>query len=107
MEIGNWLRSLGLGRYELAFRESAVDAEVMRDLTDSDLEKLGVLLGHRKRLLKAIIELPDTRQTIGRWRSISSYVDSVAERRQLTVMFCDLVGSTSLSARLVQKICAS
>ena len=57
MDVGDWLRSLGLGQYETAFRDNGVDAEVLPDLTDADLEKLGVLLGHRKRLLKAIASL--------------------------------------------------
>ena len=51
MDVGSWLRSLGLGQYEPLFRESDIDAEVLRDLTDADLEKLGMTLGHRKRLL--------------------------------------------------------
>ena len=57
MDITGWLRGLGLERYEEAFRENAIDAEVLPELTDADLERLGVLLGHRKRLLKAITEL--------------------------------------------------
>jgi len=54
MDIGGWLRSLGLGQYEATFRESEIDADILPELTDQDLEKLGVPLGHRKRLLKAI-----------------------------------------------------
>jgi hypothetical protein len=54
MNVGEWLRGLGLGQYEAAFRDNGVDADVLADLSDADLEKLGVLLGHRKRLLKAI-----------------------------------------------------
>ena len=54
MDVGEWLRSLGLGQYEAAFRDNGIDADVLPDLSDADLEKLGVLLGHRKRLLKAI-----------------------------------------------------
>src|SRR5215468_132041 len=54
MDLGGWLRSLGLEQYEAAFRENAIDAEVLPDLTDQDLEKLGVLLGHRRKLLRAI-----------------------------------------------------
>ena len=54
MDVGDWLRGLGLGQYETAFRDNGVDAVVLSDLTDSDLEKLGVVLGHRNRLLKAI-----------------------------------------------------
>jgi hypothetical protein len=57
VDIAAWLRELGLERYEQAFRENAIDAEVLPELTDADLEKLGILLGHRKRLLKAIAEL--------------------------------------------------
>ena len=57
MDVGGWLRSLGLGQYEAAFRDNAVDAEVLFELSDSDLAQIGVLLGHRKRLLKAIAEL--------------------------------------------------
>ena len=60
MDIGGWLRSIGLERYEAAFRENAIDAEVLRDLTDQDLEKLGVLLGDRRRLLRAIAALDGT-----------------------------------------------
>jgi SAM domain (Sterile alpha motif) len=57
MDLGGWLRSLGLEQYEAAFRENAIDAEVLPDLTDQDLEKLGVLLGHRRKLLRAIANL--------------------------------------------------
>ena len=57
MDIAAWLRRLGLEQYEQAFRDNAIDAEVLPELTDADLEKLGMLLGHRKRLLKAIVEL--------------------------------------------------
>jgi len=102
MDVGDWLRSLGLSQYEVAFRENGIDSDVLVDLSDADLEKLGVLpLGHRKRLLRAIAGLraPDAGS------SPSSAVNSrpaadAAERRQLTVMFCDLVGSTGLAARL-------
>ena len=100
MDVGVWLRSLGLGRYETLFRENDIDAEVLSDLTDGDLEKIGVSLGHRKRLLKAVTALagpaPASRTT---FTSIP-LVPEAAERRQLTVMFCDLVGSTALSTRL-------
>jgi hypothetical protein len=57
MDIGGWLRSLGLGQYEPVFRDNGIEADVLHDLTDQDLEKLGVLLGHRRRLLRAIGEL--------------------------------------------------
>ena len=57
MDIEDWLRQLGLERYTQAFRDNAIDAEVLPELSDADLEKLGVLLGHRKRLLRAIAEV--------------------------------------------------
>ena len=57
MDVGSWLLSLGLEQYEALFRENDIDAEVLSDLTDADLEKLGVTFGHRKRLLKVIAEL--------------------------------------------------
>ena len=63
MDLGDWLRSLGLGQYEAAFRENAIDRSVLPDLTDQDLEKLGVLLGHRRKLLRAIADLETTAKT--------------------------------------------
>ena len=101
MDVGAWLRSLGLEQYEALFRENDIDAEVLGDLTDADLEKLGVTLGHRKRLLKAIASLGVTEPaaTPAGPLPLSSSTDS-AERRPITVMFCDLVGSTSLAAML-------
>ncbi len=101
MDVGDWLRSLGLSQYEAMFHENEIDAEVLLDLTDSDLSQFGVPFGHRKRLLKAITGL-GAAQTVAKPTSLvptPSPTDS-AERRQLTVMFCDLVGSTALSARL-------
>ncbi len=97
MDVGSWLRSLGLGQYEAAFRDNAVDAEVLFELSDSDLAQLGVLLGHRKRLLKAIAELASA-DKIAPPTSLAP--STTAERRPITVMFCDLVGSTSLAAKL-------
>ena len=101
MDVGDWLRSLGLGQYEALFRENEIDAEVLADLTDGDLEKLGVPMGHRKRLLKAIASL-NAIETPAKATSPTPTppAQDVAERRQLTVMFCDLVGSTAMSARL-------
>ena len=97
MNIGDWLRGLGLARYEAVFRDNAIDAEVLPELTEADLEKLGVLLGHRKRMLRAIAE-PGTAPL--RAAPAPQRAPDPAERRQLTVMFCDLVGSTALAARL-------
>ncbi len=101
MDVGDWLRSLGLGQYEAVFRESEIDPQVLPELTDADLEKLGVPLGHRKRFLKAISNLASPGQPTPppRLAPVLTETDT-AERRQLTVMFCDLVGSTALSAKL-------
>jgi class 3 adenylate cyclase len=98
MDVASWLRSLGLEKYEPVFRENEIDADVLPELTELDLEKLGVPLGHRKRLLKAIA-------TLGAEQRLASSGPSpvrpdTAERRQVTVMFSDLVGSTALSARI-------
>ena len=99
MDVGEWLRGVGLGQYEVVFRDNGIGADVLPDLTDADLEKLGVLLGHRRRLQKAIAGLsapavePSAPST-----AISGPPADAAERRQLTVMFCDLVGSTAMSA---------
>jgi class 3 adenylate cyclase/tetratricopeptide (TPR) repeat protein len=101
MDVGVWLRSLGLGRYEVAFSDNSIDADVLADLSDSDLAQLGVNLGHRKRLLKAIAGLgatgPAAKPTSPAPLPLST---DTAERRPITVMFCDLVGSTSLAAKL-------
>ena len=98
MDVGSWLRSLGLGQYEAAFRDNAIDADVLPDLSDGDLAKLGITLGDRKRLLKAIAESEPRRTPIAPPTSPCS--STTAERRPITVMFCDLVGSTSLAAKL-------
>jgi class 3 adenylate cyclase len=103
MDVARWLHSLGLGRYEAAFTENRIDLEVLPKLTAEDLRELGVVaVGDRRKILTAIAELrgpPDPTPTIGQPSEAASVMDT-AERRQLTVMFCDLVGSTALSARL-------
>jgi class 3 adenylate cyclase/predicted ATPase/ABC-type transport system involved in cytochrome c biogenesis ATPase subunit len=98
-QVANWLKSLGLGEYSQRFAENRIDAGVLRDLTDQDLEKIGIPLGHRKKMLRAIAELGGAVLTTPPAVSVSNRQDT-AERRQLTVMLCDLVGSTALSARL-------
>ena len=99
MDLGQWLRSLGLERYEAVFRENEIDLDVLSALSEGDLEKLGVPMGHRKRLLKAIIDLSNAAATASAAPTPLSEAQT-AERRQVTVMFCDLVGSTALSARM-------
>jgi class 3 adenylate cyclase len=97
VDIAGWLRELGLGQYEPAFRENDIDFEVLRSLTIEDLRDLGIAsIGHRRRLLDAIKTLPAETAP----RSAAAEVQTGAERRQLTVMFCDLAGSTALSSRL-------
>jgi class 3 adenylate cyclase len=102
MSIADWLRKLGLERYEAAFRNNEIDWEALPKLTAEDLRDLGVVLGtHRQRLLDAIISLRSeapAADIVAVSPDTSAQTD--AERRQLTVMFCDLVGSTELSARI-------
>ena len=100
MDVGAWLRGLGLGQYETTFRESEIDAEVLPDLTEGDLNQLGVPLGHRKRLLKAIAALGTGETTAKPPSPAPALSPAAAERRPITVMFCDLVGSTSMAAKL-------
>ena len=102
MDVAAWLQGLGLGRYAPAFRNNDVDAEVLLRLTAEDLRELGVAsIGHRRRLLDAIGALcagvPAAAVTAAPRDAPAA---AEAERRQLTVMFCDLVGSTELSSRL-------
>src|SRR6476659_7666828 len=101
MDVGAWLRDLGLGKYESAFTENAIDFDVLPELTEDDLEKLGMPLGDRKRFVRAIKAMAGGSSSgpsvskFGRGEQIAP-----GERRHLTVMICDLVGSTALSARL-------
>src|SRR5215208_6080619 len=104
LEVAAWLRTLGLERYEPAFRDNAIDADVLPELTDEHLKELGLPLGHRLKLLKAVAVL---RQGPALPAAVVPSAEppgmrntAQAERRQLTVMFADLVGSTALSAAL-------
>jgi class 3 adenylate cyclase len=105
LDVGAWLRDLGLGEYEATFRENAINAKVLPNLTAEDLKDMGVgIVGHRRMLLDAIALLradeganapsPEAPSTL------SKPAQDTAERRQVTVMFSDLVGSTALSARM-------
>src|ERR1700722_11086797 len=112
IDVADWLRTLGLERYEATFRENDVSAEVLSDLTAEDLEGLGVVtIGHRRRLLVAIAKLNEQSSTgdaspmVAPVATVSGSLGEDAvpqggERRQLTVMFCDLMGSTALSEKL-------
>ena len=114
MDLGVWLRSLGLGQYEAAFRENAIDATILHDLTEDHLRELGFPLGARLKLLKGIaalnasatsVALPIdkvTGQTVAAPLQATDHrrTEAAGERRYLTVMFCDLVGSTAISSQL-------
>jgi class 3 adenylate cyclase/tetratricopeptide (TPR) repeat protein len=97
--IAEWLASIGLSEYAQRFADNGIDLSVIRDLTEQDLKDLGVLLGHRRRILRAIAELdgvaPAPTET-----ATEPVARDEPERRHLTVMICDLVGSTAMSARL-------
>jgi class 3 adenylate cyclase/predicted ATPase len=106
MDVTAWLRGLGLERYEQAFRDNEIGEKVLSSLTAEDLTDLGVtLVGHRRRLLDAIVALgavatAPASAAVGTAAAPDTPIQRDAERRQLTVMLCDLVGSTALSARL-------
>ena len=112
MDVVVWLRSLGLGKYEAAFRENEIDETVLPSLTHETLKELGVTaVGHRVKLLDAIAALRNdeslqTRSTAAPARpsaatpTAAPVAEAVGERRHVTVLFCDLVGSTSISAGL-------
>jgi class 3 adenylate cyclase len=100
-QIADWLKKLGMSEYVDRFAENGIDISVLRDLTDQDLKDIGVLLGHRRKILRAIGELsnaaPLTTEPAG---ATEPKPQDTAERRQVTVMFSDLVGSTALSTRM-------
>jgi class 3 adenylate cyclase len=101
-QIADWLEKLGMSEYAQCFAENRIDVSVLPDLTDQDLEKLGVLLGDRRKMLRAIANLEAVDAPIAVVTTAPATPRSVdtAERRQVTVMFSDLVGSTALSARM-------
>jgi class 3 adenylate cyclase len=123
-EIAEWLEKLGLGQYARRFAENDISFVILPDLTDQDLEKIGVAsLGHRRLLLRSIADLGRTEksssepaaataaplvgpsgsapiETTAASRTVSAAVEDAGERRHLTVLFCDLVGSTGISAKL-------
>ena len=98
--IAEWLVKIGLERYAPAFADNDIDVSVLPHLTDADLEKIGVSLGHRRKMLVAIAELSNSAQAPQQSTLTRSKPEDAAERRQVTVMFSDLVGSTALSARM-------
>ena len=119
-QIADWLEKLGMSEYTQRFAENDIDIEVLSELTDTDFDRLGVSIGHRRKLLKALAAgvptaaaatpssaiasslAPEQSRTAEAARPISPSMEArfAGERRYLTVMFCDLVGSTSISAEL-------
>src|ERR1700754_2989375 len=101
MDVAAWLHGLGLEQYARLFRDNDIDGEILCGMTAEDLKELGISsFGHRRRLLNAITALgggPPTRDAAQSAAIVTSPASTDAERRQLTVMFCDLVGSTPLS----------
>jgi class 3 adenylate cyclase len=106
MDVGGWLRGLGLGQYEEKFRDNKIDADLLPRLTVDDLKDIGVsVVGDRRRLLDAIALIagagrPADVPASPTQSTPSKGLQASAERRPITVMFCDLVGSTSLAAKL-------
>ena len=104
-EIAGWLDKLGMSEYAQRFAENRIDFSVLSDLTDQDLEKMGVVLGDRRKILRAIASISDSGKAAHKTAASAEAASAVeprhaAERRQVTVMFSDLVGSTALSASM-------
>src|SRR3984893_13297843 len=101
MQIADWLQKLGMSEYAQRFAENRIDLSVLPDLTDQDLEKMGVVLGDRRKILRAISLIASEAPAVPQAKAVDERPrQDTAERRQLTVMFADLVGSTALSTRL-------
>src|ERR1700758_3840659 len=103
-QIADWLEKLGLSEYAQRFAENDIDFMILGDLTDQDLEKIGIAsLGHRRKLLRAIANLETIEKSapaVAVPAPATPLPLDIAERRQVTIMFSDLVGSTALSARM-------
>ena len=101
-QIAEWLEKLGMSEYAQRFAENKIDVSVLRHLTDQDLKDIGVPLGHRRKMLAAIAELAEVPSRSRRSLTVAKEPKphDTAERRQVTVLFSDLVGSTALSARM-------
>src|SRR5262245_52232160 len=102
-QVADWLEKLGMSEYAERFVENDIDFEILNELTDTDFDRLGVSIGHRRKIMRAVRELAAAPGSAVMDRPASAAApdaDPTAERRQVTVMFSDLVGSTALSARM-------
>jgi class 3 adenylate cyclase len=99
-QIADWLEKLGMSEYAERFAENRIDLSVLPDLTDQHLKDLGIALGDRLKMLRAIRELSGADLVSPQPAFTEPKAQDTAERRQVTVMFSDLVGSTALSARM-------
>src|ERR1700752_1630551 len=100
-QVADWLKKLGMSEYAQRFAENGIGVAALRHLTDQDLKEIGVLLGHRRKMLAAIGELtPAAPAKPVPATDVEPKTQDTAERRQVTVIFSDLVGSTALSARM-------
>ena len=108
-QIADWLEKLGMSGYAGRFAENRrIDFSVLRDLTDQDLKDIGVVLGDRRKILRAISELAGAAPATSQVHAVTEpRPQHSAERRQVTVMFSDLVGSTAPSARSRASFCAA
>jgi hypothetical protein len=99
MHIADWLQKLGMSEYAERFADNRIDISVLPDLTDQDLEKMGVVLGDRRKILRAILRIASEAPAIPQATAVDERPrQDTAERRQLTVMFADLVGSTVINS---------
>ena len=98
-EIAKWLEAIGLGEHAGLFAENDLDVDLLAELTDDDLKELGLSLGHRKRVLRAVSEHQDSDQPLDATPEVSA-TGFAGERRQVTVLFADLAGFTQLSGSL-------
>jgi hypothetical protein len=109
-QVVDWLEKLGLGQYAQRFAENDISFSILPDLTDQDLKDIGVSLGHRRQLLREIANLDKTAAASPSTPALTEpaiaapmvvpHAEATGERRHVTVMFSDLVGSTALSARM-------
>src|SRR4029077_18431153 len=99
-QIENWLKTLGMSEYAERFAANGINVAALPHLSDQDLKDIGVLLGHRRIMLAALGELVTGATTAERSAAVAPLPQDTAERRQVTVMFSEVVGSTALSARM-------